>query len=208
MITFNGIEEDFMNSNTTSTSAALVAAVDSFWDFLSTDASSASNMTLTTTSASTYYYPKIGTAVSNTVWTCPSTINNWYVHLADNWKYQDSVSEKDYPNYPVCDHYVEEDGSHTLEFALPRFTRKELGIKIDDDKLIISGTHSDDNKGNEKKRICLHKKIGGRDFKLSYKVPEKLDITKTTSSFNEGILTINIPLCEELKKRNKEVTIG
>ena len=200
-----------MNSNVTSTSAALVAAIDAMSDFFSTSSNSsylpAVNGTTNngTTSMSTSYYSDNAGSAINAFWTYPAA--NWYIYLADNWKYQNSVSDKDYPGYPVCDHTLTEQGEHVLEFAVPRFTKDELKIKIDDDKLIISGTKSEDRKGNEKKKICLHKKIGDRDFKLSYKVPEKLDVTKTTSSFENGILTITIPLKEEIQKRNKEITI-
>lgn len=179
-------------------STALLSSMDSLTAFVNAALSSAVTISNCTTgycttpssvySSSTYYYP------------------NDYKFYIRSWDYKKCVGDSDYESYPVCDHTILSDGTNVLEFVVAKFKKNELKIKIDDNKLIISGKREPDgNKDDDS--VCIHNKIAKRDFSISFLVPEKLDITKTTSSLEDGILTVKIPMSEEMKKHNKEIEI-
>lgn len=185
-------------------STALLSSMDSLTAFigaaLATDAvttcttgyctaTSDTSGVIYSTKPTTYYYP------------------NDYKFYIRNWDYKKCVGDSDYESYPVCDHTILSDGTNVLEFVVAKFKRDELKIKIDDNKLIISGKR-EPNGNKDDNSVCIHNKIAKRDFSISFIIPEKLDITKTTSSLEDGILTVKIPMSEEMKKHNKEIEIS
>lgn len=142
-------------------------------------------------------YPKYyDSGYSSTVYSYD--VKNWYESLNPN-NYADL-----YPNYPVCDHCVYENGEHELKFAVTGFKKEEISVEINDDFLIIKGI----SKKEKVECKVIHKKIANRDFEITFKISDKLDINKICSKLEDGVLTINIPLNEEIKKRNRKIEIA
>jgi len=116
------------------------------------------------------------------------------------------VKEADYPNYPKCRHIVTESGNSILEFALAGFDRSEIDVKIEDDQVIIKG-HKE-NKNKEDKEQVIFSSLSQKSFEVSFDVSDKkFDTENITSSFNDGMLRIIIPLSEEIKKKNRKIEI-
>lgn len=201
---------DQRGSMKNSSSNALLSSMDSLLSFVNyamcptTTAANSGTSNAVITNNSTFYYntPQVSTG---TYWY--PTYNDNFLYLIKDWDYNKCVTDSDYPSTPVCDHTILADGTNVLEFAVTKFKREELKIKIDDNKLIITGKREAD--GNvDKDSICIHSKIAKRYFSVSFTVPEKLDITKTTSDLKDGVLTIKIPMSEEMQRRNKSIEIG
>ena len=94
--------------------------------------------------------------------------------------------------YPVADIYREDDGSTVLEFALAGFKRSELtiGVRLDKRSITVSGTVEGDNEKRSR--------IARRNFKKTYvNYDNNLDLSKASAGFEDGLLSIRVPLCEE-----------
>lgn len=108
----------------------------------------------------------------------------------------------------------EEDGSNTIEVAVVGKTREDIKLKgiIEDGKTYLTietveNEVTDEQKEAEAKRIYTVRKIKGTS-KLSIKIfiPANLSIKELTAKVENGLLTINIPVCPEA--RPIEFTVG
>ena len=96
--------------------------------------------------------------------------------------------------YPVADIYRDEDGSTVLEFALAGFKKSELGINVEPAKrtITVACTVVDDADNAKRNRIAR------RNFKKTYvNYDNNLDLARASATFEDGLLTIRVPLCEE-----------
>ena len=107
----------------------------------------------------------------------------------------------------------EEDGSSTIEVAVVGKTREDIKLKgtIEDGKsyLTIESVEkemTDEEKAAEEKRVYTVRKIKGAS-KLSIKifVPANLTLKELTAKVENGLLTINIPVCAEARPVEFEI---
>jgi len=92
--------------------------------------------------------------------------------------------------YPVADIYRSEDGSTVLEFALAGFTRDELAIDIQPDKRSITVSAESDLNGEN----GASRRIARRSFKKTYiNYDDNLNLTDTSATFENGLLTVKVP---------------
>ena len=92
--------------------------------------------------------------------------------------------------YPVADIYRSEDGSTVLEFALAGFTRDELAIDIQPDKRSITVSAESDVNGEN----GASRRIARRSFKKTYiNYDDNLNLTDTSATFENGLLTVKVP---------------
>jgi len=114
----------------------------------------------------------------------------------------------EYPDYPVMDHWVLEDGSQVLRWAVSGWQKDEIVVSLEDDCIVVKGEKADKFNEKEKTHKVIHNKIAKRNFRVSFKISEKLDVSKIVSKLADGILTVTIPLSEEVQKRNRVIEIG
>ena len=119
-----------------------------------------------------------------------------------------TVPVTEYPDYPVMNHKVYDNGTNELQCAVSGWKKKEIIVKIEDDSLVIEGKKEAEGNTKEKDFKVIHQKIAQRNFRMSFKVSEKLDTSKIVSKLEDGILTVSIPLSEEIQKRNRVIEIG
>lgn len=108
----------------------------------------------------------------------------------------------------------EEDGSSTIEVAVVGKTREDIKLKgtIEDGKTYlaietIEKEVTDEQKESEAKRIYTVRKIKGTGkFSIKIFVPANLSMKALTAKVENGLLTINIPVCPE--SRPVEFTVG
>ena len=113
-----------------------------------------------------------------------------------------------FPNYPVSNVYIEEDGTNVIEIALAGFTKDDVNVEIKSNKLKISAKQTDaDNETAESKRIYLHQKLAKRQFETSYSLSSQFDIDNTKVELSNGILKITLPLKEAEKPVSKTLQI-
>jgi HSP20 family molecular chaperone IbpA len=108
-------------------------------------------------------------------------------------------------DYPKSAYYITDKGDHILQFATTGFTRKELKLEIKDDILFIRGEKENTHKDDSIKEMYNY--IAQRKFKIAYQLSEKLDSDKITTSYENGLLEVIIPLSEESQKKNRTIEI-
>ena len=87
--------------------------------------------------------------------------------------------------------YKEKDNQFQIEIDAPGFSKKDLGVTVDEDFLNVKGKVD----------------VGGRkrDIDKKYKLPENVDKTKMSACLKNGILSITIPKKEKRKKLSIEI---
>ena len=102
--------------------------------------------------------------------------------------------------YPLTDIYKEEDGCQVIEMALAGFSKEDILINTEANKITIS------SKGSGDQRLENTRKIAKRRFKKDFvDYHNTLDFGNSNATFENGLLRIQIPLREEVKPR--QITI-
>jgi len=100
--------------------------------------------------------------------------------------------------YPVVDIYTGNEGDTILEFALAGFSKEDLSVDIQSDKRSITVTACMDNKSDD----LNVRRIARRSFKKTYvNYDNNLDLTKSVAKFDNGLLSVIIPVRPETKSR-------
>ena len=104
--------------------------------------------------------------------------------------------------YPLTDIYKEEDGSQVIEMALAGFSKEDILINTEANKITISADGS-----KLKGQLAENRRrIAKRAFKKSFvDYHNTLDFGSSHATFENGLLRIQIPLREEVKPR--QITI-
>ena len=104
--------------------------------------------------------------------------------------------------YPLTDIYKEEDGSQVIEMALAGFSKEDILINTEANKITISADGS-----KLKGQLAENRRrIAKRAFKKSFvDYHNTLDFGNSDATFENGLLRIVIPLREEVKPR--QITI-
>jgi len=90
--------------------------------------------------------------------------------------------------YPLTDIYKDIDGKQVIELALAGFKRDDLSIQIKENQITVSAQKQDDAEGKSNRRIAR------RSFKKTFvDYSNKLDLTKSNASFEDGLLKISVP---------------
>ena len=100
--------------------------------------------------------------------------------------------------YPLTDIYKEEDGSQVIEMALAGFSKEDILINTEANKITISADGS-----KLKGQLAENRRrIAKRAFKKSFvDYHNTLDFGNSNATFENGLLRIQIPLREEVKPR-------
>jgi len=100
--------------------------------------------------------------------------------------------------YPLTDIYKEEDGSQVIEMALAGFSKEDILINTEANKITISADGS-----KLKGQLAENRRrIAKRAFKKSFvDYHNTLDFANSNATFENGLLRIQIPLREEVKPK-------
>jgi len=110
--------------------------------------------------------------------------------------------------YPV-DIYETEDGELAIDIAAIGLEKEDIKIDIIDDVLNVAHEKKSEKEIEEPCRVekYEHRGITHKAFKLSWRVNENFDLTKTQADLDKGLLKIRIPRAPEKKPKNIEVKI-
>ena len=104
--------------------------------------------------------------------------------------------------YPLTDIYKEEDGSQVIEMALAGFSKEDILINTEANKITISA----DGSKLKGQLVENRRRIAKRAFKKSFvDYHNTLNFGNSNATFENGLLRIQIPLREEVKPR--QITI-
>jgi HSP20 family protein len=95
---------------------------------------------------------------------------------------------------------TELDDSFEISLALPGFSKQDINIKIDKNKLIVSS----DKEFNVEENFKLKEFSFGK-FSRTFILPKNVDKNSTSASFNNGILTLSIAKLKEAEPKNIKI---
>lgn len=96
---------------------------------------------------------------------------------------------------PDCD-IVESDEEFKILMDLPGLSKKEIGISLKDNVLSVKGERevilgeNEEFKRQERKRGA---------FSRAFAIPEAVNVAEVQATFKNGVLTISMPVSEQLK---------
>lgn len=95
---------------------------------------------------------------------------------------------------------------YVLELAAPGMKKSDFNIEVDNKLLTISSEVSETNETEESN--YTRREFGYSSFKRTFNLPETVDATKVSATYNDGILLINLPKREEaIPKPPKRIEI-
>ena len=95
----------------------------------------------------------------------------------------------------------ETDNLHQIQVSAPGYKKENFKIDINDSTLTISNKFSEE-KSSEKEKYS-HKEFRRSSFSRSFYLPENLKTDEITAKYEDGILYIDIPKSEIVKRVTK-----
>ena len=114
-------------------------------------------------------------------------------------KMHDDIT-KSIPNYPPYNIKKNDDNKYAIEFAVAGFSKSEIEIELDGDKLIVRGIANDDSTSN-----YLFKGIANRAFTRTFILNDHIEI-KDAELFN-GMLKIMLEAVIPEEKKPKKIQV-
>jgi HSP20 family protein len=99
-------------------------------------------------------------------------------------------------------HAEEDENGASLQVALPGVRKEDLKLTFHESSLMIEGKRSDGIPDNWK---TLRDTNPATSYGLNIRLTSRLDGTQTSASFEQGILTLKVPISEDAKPRVIEV---
>ena len=111
----------------------------------------------------------------------------------------DNVDTADW--YPAAD-VIEAANEYVIQLDLPGIDRSALDINIDDDRLVIKGTRTIEDKPQQRVE-----RPRGR-FLRTFAVPSSVDQSRIGAEYKHGVLSVVLPKQEEQKAKRVEIKIS
>lgn len=89
--------------------------------------------------------------------------------------------------------------SYQIEMAAPGFNKENFSVKVEDNILTISATQNDEKQTEGEK--YTRKEFHYQSFTRSFTLPKKIDSSKITANYENGILKVTLPKPEEEKTK-------
>ena len=97
------------------------------------------------------------------------------------------------------------ENGYVLEVVAPGFSKEDFKIALDKNTLTISAEKKSEEENNTEKHIRKEYKF--QSFKRSFTIDEKTDVENISAKYENGVLTLNLPLKAEVKEVAKEISI-
>ncbi len=98
-----------------------------------------------------------------------------------------------------------EDGNLVVKAEVPGVTAEELDITVKDDVLIIAGETKAEEDVEEENYIRRERRYGS--FCRSFALPAEAEGDKAEAAFEDGVLTVTIPVAEEPREDTVKVEV-
>ncbi|MCG9973237.1 Hsp20/alpha crystallin family protein [Christiangramia crocea] len=99
----------------------------------------------------------------------------------------------------------EDDDSFNVQVAAPGKSKEDFNIELDNDVLTISAEEKKENETTDKNGRFTRKEFSYSNFKRAFSLPESVDSSKISASYNNGVLEIALPKKEEAKVQAKRM---
>ena len=98
----------------------------------------------------------------------------------------------------------ETDNSYVFAAELPGLTKDDVEITLEDNLLTLSGERELGEKSEDENYHRVERSHG--KFSRSFSLPSQVDNSKVAASFQDGVLTIEVPKSEQAKPRKIEIS--
>ena len=111
-----------------------------------------------------------------------------------------TLQRKTVQGYPVADIFINDEGNTVLEFALAGFDKSDLKVDVKPEKQTITvSAMAEDGEDNSRR-------IARRSFTKTYvNYDNNLDLTNAAASYENGLLTIEVPRRAEVQPTSIEI---
>ena len=104
-------------------------------------------------------------------------------------------------NHPKAN-IMKSDDQYKIELAIPGFTKSEIALSIEDDKLLVKGAKSSVKESTENYR---RQEFGIGDWSRTFTLGNSLDRENIEAKVENGILTIILHMLPALSKREIKI---
>jgi HSP20 family protein len=102
----------------------------------------------------------------------------------------------------------EEKDKLVVDLKIPGFEEKDIDISLEDSTLVISGKYEESEEDKNKNRKYYKKEIRYKSFSRSITLPGKINPNDAKASFNNGILSVELPKAEESKPKRISINVN
>ncbi len=95
------------------------------------------------------------------------------------------------------------DDKFIVSLDVPGIKKEEVNVEINDNTLVISGERKLESEVKEDKYLRTEKRYGS--FKRAFTLPTNVDKERSTASYNDGVLEIE--LAKSTTEQNRKITI-
>ena len=96
---------------------------------------------------------------------------------------------------------LKNEGSYSIQMALPGVAKEDVAISVDNDKLTIKSVE----KENAEVKFKL-KEFDYSNFSRTFTMSNEVDAENITAAFEHGVLSLTIPVKENAKQRTIEIS--
>ena len=107
---------------------------------------------------------------------------------------------------PAVDIYQTDNHALVLKVELPDVSREDIDLRVENDTLTITGQKQRDKTVKEEQYHRIERTFG--PFSRTFTLPPTVDTGKIGAEHKNGVLSVTLPLREEAKPRQIQVTVN
>ncbi len=126
------------------------------------------------------------------------------LHDQMNSLFNQAIGNNSQQLLPVTDVYSDDDKKMVVEVHLPNFSEKEVNVDVQDNALVISAEHEEEEKSKNRKYLVRE---SSTSFYRRVALPKQADQEGIEAHFASGVLKVTVPF-RELPKPKKIAIMG
>ena len=107
---------------------------------------------------------------------------------------------------PAVDIYQTDNHTLVLKVELPDVVREDIDLRVENNTLTITGQKQRDKDVKEEQYHRIERTFGS--FTRTFTLPPTVDAGKIGAEFKNGVLSVSLPLREDAKPRQIQVTVN
>jgi HSP20 family protein len=107
---------------------------------------------------------------------------------------------------PAVDIYQTDNHTLVLKVELPDVAREDIDLRVENNTLTITGQKQRDKAVKEEQYHRIERTFGS--FSRTFTLPPTVDAGQIGAEFKNGVLTVTLPLREDAKPRQIQVTVN
>ena len=97
----------------------------------------------------------------------------------------------------------ETDDAFRIRLDVPGMTKDDIAINLQNNTLTVSGERSSERQEDGEEYVRMERAFG--NFHRTFTLPDAVDPDRVEATYDEGVLTINVPKTEKSTRRQIEI---